>query len=108
MEEQDFQDLLIQATKDRFLFLMHLFELSGRKHKIYFEAQMIGAALKFSPTYTRAIIAYLLDEGLLQKQGLQGPVALTFVGLTEMEEALKYPNSPTRHFPPVVEMMSKK
>jgi hypothetical protein len=52
----------------------------------------------------RAVAQYLEGEGLIRVEGRfrgLGPVRLTHAGLREIEDAIRQPDTPTRHFRPI-------
>jgi hypothetical protein len=79
----DFQ----QKKIDRFRFLKACYEKVEGRRVTFIEHWVVGDSLGFDKEYTKEILQYLVDEGMLKFQSL-GYSMLTQVGFNEVESSL--------------------
>ena len=65
----------------------------------------LGKELGFDGETTQRITQYLNGEHLLKHWAIGGTIGITHWGVKEMEQALSNPNTPTTHFPAVVNVI---
>lgn len=98
---EDYSKLSIEEKKQqRFNVLHTIYKKSGGRsmyEQYWFEELILD--LDVDKETARAILDYLMDEGLLYKDYNQFSAMLTHEGLLEVEQALSKPESPTEHFP---------
>jgi predicted transcriptional regulator len=98
---EDYSKLSIEEKKQqRFNVLHTIYKKSGGRsmyEQYWFEELILD--LHVDKETARAILDYLMDEGLLYKDYNQFSAMLTHKGLLEVEQALSKPESPTEHFP---------
>lgn len=86
----------------RFAFLRRLYDVSGGSTRGGIQMEEIGGELGLDRRETARIVEYLRGEALVDWFGGGGLVGITHDGVREVEAALRRPDDPTKHFPPVV------
>jgi hypothetical protein len=84
----------------RFEYLRKLYEMADGNTEHPIEQGLPGHKLGLNRQQSREIEHYLMEEGLVEGWTF-GRIAISHLGLTELEEALTRPNEPTVHFPAV-------
>jgi len=82
-------------------FLNRLYDLSRRG--TYQDVTMweLGRELGFNRETTDQIEKHLEREGLVQAVTMEGSMSITPLGVAEIEGARRFPDGPTRYFPPL-------
>ena len=85
----------------RYQFLKKLYDVSiMRPNSFWHKYRGIGELLGFDESLTDQITQYLHDEGLIDKNKVQGHAAITHKGINEVERVESNPNQPIHYFPP--------
>lgn len=92
---------LDEKRRRRLAFMERLYERTDGDRMARVQAREIGEELGWSDEEVFAVARYLADEGLLEFPTMGGFVAITHLGVVEMEQALGHPEAPTTHFPPI-------
>ena len=99
-----------EAQKKRFQFLHKLWKLTGGDETKRFSMFEIGAELDFDKDLTVTIGQYLAGEKLIIHRPGCGTrdreIAISHLGVREIEEALGNPDRPTQYFPAVINITS--
>ena len=90
-----------ELKKQRFQFLNSVYELTDGSQFSFVNMYEVGKKLGFDKTLVNDISQYLVEEGLIEYQTLDGFISITHYGIREVEEALSNPDKPTTYFPPV-------
>jgi len=93
-------DKIREKKAQRFEYLRTLYEMTDGKTDSPVELGLVGHKLGLSKQLSEEIELYLMEEGLVEGWSL-GHIAISHLGLTELEEALTSPEQPTEHFPAV-------
>ena len=96
---------IIDLRAARFKFLHKLYQSTGGDEKKRFKESKIGEDLGFDKITTDLIGQYLLKEGLIEQHAFGPIIGITHAGIKDLEYAITNPGKPTRHFPPVVNMI---
>lgn len=91
----------------RLLFMRHLYTVTQGQRLDARPANGLGSELGWTPEETDPITDYLSNEGLIEFAGGGdgGQVAITHLGIQEVEHSLASPESPTEHFPAASSIM---
>ena len=90
-----------ELRKRRFQFLNLLYEKTNGDRYTRVSMWDLGNELGYEKNETQSITQYLEGEGLMEYAAIGGVIAITHLGITEVEEALSHPEQPTNYFPPV-------
>jgi hypothetical protein len=90
--------------KQRLQFLHELYRLTNGNENASANMYEIGKIYNFDNETTQICVQYLEGEGLVKSQALGGRIggliAITHLGVKEVEQALSNPQSSTKYFPP--------
>jgi hypothetical protein len=98
-------DALTKKKTDRFRFLNRLYERTNGDYHALEDMWEVGADVGLTRDEAQRVMDYLDGEGLATHRAMGGAVALTHVGLREVERALSVPEAPTHYFPAVVNVL---
>jgi hypothetical protein len=90
-----------KKRKQRFEYMNALYEATDGRELSYIDMAEIGMAIHLSRAECEGTVEYLAGEGLLRYVALGGTIAITHLGVIEVETALQKPDEPTTHFPAV-------
>jgi hypothetical protein len=83
---------LNEIRVQRFAFLRSVYDETYGTTERMVQLTDIGAKVGFDEDLTERIVAYLIDEGLLEWGAMGGLIELTHWGLKEVEEVLSAPD----------------
>ena len=95
-----------ELKEKRFKFLNLLYKKSsGDKFKSFSEKDL-GRELGFQEQEIDQISQYLVGENLISIEAYGGIIAITHLGVKEVENALSNPEQSTQYFPPAVNIIN--
>lgn len=100
-EESAMNELDILNQK-RFSFIKKLYEKTNANTINEANMNEIGKELSLSKDEIDTVTNYLEGEGLLEYSSMGGGISITHYGIKEVEHALSAPQTPTDHFPAMV------
>lgn len=86
--------------KQRFEFMNELYKVTNGSEFIHVNMAEVGMSIGLTKEECELTVEYLSGEGLLKYASLGGGIAITHIGVLEVESALQDPAKPTNHFPP--------
>lgn len=92
---------LEEKRRRRLAFMERLYARTDGDSMARVQAREIGEELRWTEEELFRILGYLSAEGLLEFLAIGGSVAITHLGVVEMEQAIEHPETPTTHFPPI-------
>ena len=90
-----------KVKEDRYKFLYKVYEISNGQMAYMVNGDQVGKELGFDSNYSANIYYYLNEEGLTEPMGAGIRLAITHLGIKEIEESLENPAKPTEHFLPI-------
>lgn len=94
-------DQIQEIQRKRFLFLQHLYEVTGGDTFPDANLYELGNDLGFTSDETDKIDNYLTEQGLVEHIVYGGVISITHAGVIAVEAALTQPDEPTPYFPAV-------
>lgn len=96
------KNMTIQEKKIiRYKVLNKLYEETGGSKRALVNAVEMGESLGIDPGNMRETVDYLSAEGLVERVTLAGFIAITHLGVVQIENANEHPDVQTDYFPPV-------
>jgi hypothetical protein len=86
----------------RFRFLQALYEGTEGRTSSQLPMWQLGESLGMEREQVSDIVEYLANQGLVQRRSFGGVIAISHAGVVEIEQALSDPETPTEHFPPII------
>jgi hypothetical protein len=89
-----------EKRRQRFQFLYALYNLTDGKEHSYKDTLEVGKVCGFNQDIVLNVVAYLKGEGLVDYIDFGSQVAVTHLGVIQVEESLSRPDKKTKYFPP--------
>ena len=99
-------DALTKKKTDRFRYLNLLYERTGGQRLKFLDMWDLGGELGIGRDDTHVLVDYLVGENLAEHRGIGGIIGITHYGIVEVERALTEPETPTKYFPPVINVLN--
>ena len=99
-------DALTKKKTDRFRYLNLLYKRTGGQRLKFLDMWDLGGELGIGRNDTHVLVDYLVGETLAEHRGIGGIIGITHYGIVEVERALTEPETPTKYFPPVINVLN--
>ena len=99
-------DALTKKKTDRFRYLNLLYERTGAQRLKFLDMWDLGGELGIGRDDTHVLVDYLVGENLAEHRGIGGIIGITHCGIVEVERALTEPETSTKYFPPVINVLN--
>lgn len=99
-------DTLTKKKTDRFRFLNRLYEVTDGNKMAFVSMWDLGNDLQMTREETAMVADYLSGEHLIEHRAIGGIISISHYGVIEVERSLSEPETPTRYFPAVVNVLN--